>query len=199
MGRKWASSMKIIVFIVVCMAISALYLMCVRNNKDFSYILSCFVGVLILCLVGIAIFTQAKERMSSYNPKIIALKNRIRPLFESNIEYDGLLQKMNQLNLDQLEIFEGNKSYTLEKQKIYLCLKKQDGNYYNESMLTHVLLHELSHMICDSMDEVTHSQKFYDTFQRLLDVSKQLGVYDSDDELAFIVHDYCPDSDSQTT
>ena len=84
-----------------------------------------------------------------------------------------------------IPIKKGEKSYTINKQKIYLCLTDKDGKYYDENMLTYVLLHEFAHVLCD---EQHHTDKFYRIFDDLLDRATAAGVYDPSKP---IVKDYC--------
>ena len=37
------------------------------------------------------------------------------------------------------------------KQKVYLCLKDENNEYYNDNMLIYVALHELAHVLCDEI------------------------------------------------
>lgn len=76
-----------------------------------------------------------------------------------------------------VELYEGKKSYTINKKKVYICLKDKNGRYYNRNMLCYVILHEYAHMLCD---EIGHTDKFYDVFDDLLKKAGQLGLYDPD-------------------
>ena len=75
-----------------------------------------------------------------------------------------------------LKFYEGKKSYTINKKKVYLCLKDDDGEYYNFNMLIYVSIHELSHVICD---EIGHTAKFHRIFRDLLELAEQKNIYDS--------------------
>jgi hypothetical protein len=73
-----------------------------------------------------------------------------------------------------ISLYRGEKSYTINKKKVYLCLKDKDGKYYNNNMLMYVALHELSHVICD---EIGHTDKFNRIFDDLLQKAQKMGVY----------------------
>jgi len=97
-------------------------------------------------------------------------------------------EQLKQLEPDvvpRLRFYRGKKSYTINKQKVYLCLKDQHQNYYNDNMLMYVAIHELAHVLCP---EIGHTQKFHDIFQQLLDRAEQIGIYRSD---LPIDKDYC--------
>lgn len=87
--------------------------------------------------------------------------------------------------LTQVQVFSGNKSFTIDKKEIFLCLRDENGNYYDDNMLTYVLLHELSHVMCD---EIGHTKKFFDIFDQVLAYAESKGVYDSSQP---IVKNYC--------
>lgn len=101
-----------------------------------------------------------------------------------NIEYftshdpvlDELRKQLSVLDpkFQNIEIYEGNKSYTINKKKIYICLKDSHGRYYNRNMLCYVILHEMAHMACD---EIGHTSKFHDIFDDLLNKASDLGLY----------------------
>lgn len=76
----------------------------------------------------------------------------------------------------QIELYEGNQSYTLNKRKIYICMKDEEGKYYQQNMLVYVICHEYAHILCD---EVGHTEKFFTIFDQLLRKAEQLGYYNS--------------------
>lgn len=76
--------------------------------------------------------------------------------------------------VDQIRFFKGDKSYTINKKKIYLCLKDENDNYYSKNMLIYVALHELAHVL---NNEIGHTPKFYDIFDDLLEKAASRGIY----------------------
>jgi hypothetical protein len=93
----------------------------------------------------------------------------------------------------EMKIVKGNKSYTVNKKKIYLCLyDKKTGELYNKNMLVYVLLHELAHVLnegnADPAQDIGHTEAFHAVFDKLLDRAEELGVYDPDVPL---VDKYC--------
>ena len=144
--------------------------------------------ILFFIIIGFVIWLvvmQMEEYKLQDDPKLIELKKKITPLFNKE-NYSGLLTSMNNSNLlDKISLYKGDKSYTINKQKIFLCLKDENGSYYDDMMLMYVLLHELSHVICD---EVGHTQKFHDIFDEVLKEAHNQGIYDNSYE---IIQDYC--------
>jgi hypothetical protein len=131
------------------------------------------ITVVILATFLVVSFTrQINEsfKQESTDPVLLRVKEKLRHMYPE---------------LDKLEFYESNKSYTTNKQKVHLCLKDRNGGYYSENMLMYVALHELAHVMCD---EVGHTEKFYSIFQRLLDKAHDMGIYDPSIP---IVKDYC--------
>lgn len=88
--------------------------------------------------------------------------------------------------VDQLRFFEGDKSYTIDKKYVFLCKRdKKTGEQYHNNQLVLVLIHEISHALCD---EVGHTPKFEAIFEDLLEKASRAGVYD--DSIPH-VEDYC--------
>jgi hypothetical protein len=73
-----------------------------------------------------------------------------------------------------VELYEGNKSYTINKKKVFVCLKDEHGRYYNRNMLCYVVLHEYAHMLCKS---IGHTEEFNEIFDHLLEKASRLGLY----------------------
>ena len=68
------------------------------------------------------------------------------PLFPKNEQYTGVLETLNDRDiLSEISLRKGEKSFTINKTKIFICLKDKKDEYYNNNMLMYVLLHEISH------------------------------------------------------
>lgn len=74
-----------------------------------------------------------------------------------------------------VELYVGEKSYTINKRKVFICMKDTKGRYYSRNMLCYVILHEYAHMLCD---EVDHTNKFQRIFSDLLAKATARGLYD---------------------
>jgi len=129
--------------------------------------------------------TEIYEYYLTQDPMILNLINELKPFFK-NTTFKNKLSVLNNINIfDKIKIVKGNKSYTINKQKIYLCLKQKNGEYYNKNMLMYVLLHEISHTICNS---VGHTEEFHEIFNELLQEAINYGVYNN--KIPLII-DYC--------
>ena len=120
--------------------------------------------------------------------------NRIR---EKYIEDDPMLIKLRAAlkdtfpDINNVILLRGEKSYTINKKKIHLCLKDEKGDYYHQNMLVFVLLHEFAHVRCD---EIGHTDKFHHIFKGLLDTASHHGIYNPNQP---IIKDYCTYNDKK--
>lgn len=124
---------------------------------------------LILILINV-VRTRVTEYYEQMDPMLVRIRETLLPLHPCVVN---------------LKFYEGKKSYTINKKKVYLCLKDDDGEYYNFNMLIYVSIHELSHVICD---EIGHTAKFHRIFRDLLELAEQKNIYDSSIP---IVKNYC--------
>jgi len=144
---------------------------------------------IMLVIVGLVIYitTQILEEFTLQDDPILPeLKAKIAPLFSKDTKYSGILEVINKRDvLNEVALYKGNKSYTINKEKIFLCLKDKNGDYYDTNMLLYVLLHEISHSLCD---EVGHTKKFNEIFNALLKEAVKRGIYDENKP---IIQNYC--------
>ena len=145
--------------------------------------------VIILAIIGLVVYitTQILEEYSLQDDPILPqLKSQIAPLFSKDVKYTGILDVINKRDvLNEVSLYKGNKSYTINKEKIFLCLKDKNDKYYDTNMLLYVLLHEISHSLCD---EVGHTKKFNEIFNALLKEAVKRGIYDENKP---IIQNYC--------
>jgi hypothetical protein len=144
--------------------------------------------LLILLILGIylLISAQLEEYKLQSDPKLDELKKIVTPLFAPDKKYSGLLETLNNDDLlSKISLYKGNKSYTINKEKIFLCLKDENDKYYDTNFLVYVFLHELTHTFCP---EIGHTKLFEDMFEELLDEAVKEGVYDPSKPL---ISDYC--------
>lgn len=150
--------------------------------------------ILFLLIVGGSmwlVITQVEEFTLQSDPKLKILKEKVHPLFSKDKIYDGVLEPLNNRKdiLNEISLYKGDKSYTINKHKIFLCLTDENGEYYNDMMLLHVLIHEICHCLCD---EIGHTEKFNVMLESLLDEAHKMGVYNKNYEL---IQDYCTYND----
>ena len=165
-----------------------------RRSRNDNFICIFFAILLIIYLIS-KINDQVVEHYIMKDPLLNKIIIKCKPLFTTeyyNPDVLGVLKHLNKRNiLDDITIMRGDNSYTINKRKVYICMKDENGKYYNENMLTYVLLHELAHVICD---EVGHTQKFHQIFEKLLERAVALKIYDNSKELIF---NYCKKGDPE--
>jgi len=68
----------------------------------------------------------------------------------------------------------GSTSFTVDKRDVYLCLKNDNGKYYDKNLILLVTIHEYSHVLCNSQD---HTAEFKKINKYLLEKSIKYGMY----------------------
>lgn len=140
-----------------------------------GFIVSTYVGyilalILIVLLVW-AIWRQVREYHLQDDPILHTLKEILKPVHPI---------------ISDLRIYKGEKSYTINKQKIFLCLHDSNGDYYPLNMLIYVLLHEVAHILNDK--DIGHTAAFHTKFDELLDKATSIGIYNPSIP---VIQNYC--------
>ena len=142
--------------------------------------------ILLVLIISYFVFNCIKENFMSSDPMLVELEVELREFFNTSS------YKINDGNvMDHIKMYRGNKSYTLNKKKVYICMKDNDGKYYDKNMLIYVIAHELSHVLCD---EIGHTPKFQEIFDKLLEELTTFGLYNPEIPIDY---EYCLDGDSQ--
>jgi hypothetical protein len=101
---------------------------------------------------------------------------------EHNLQDDPMLHRLKDVVgtvhpvAHRLKLYKSDKnSYTLNKEKIFLRVKDEDGNYYPLNMLVYVLLHEIAHLL--NTVDVGHTEEFHRVFDELLDKATSVGAF----------------------
>lgn len=129
------------------------------------------VVAIILAIVLVLVATQIKDHYTDDDdPMLMQIKQKIAT-FEPRVN-DAVFHR-------------GDKSYTINKKHVYMCLKDEVDQYYDENMLMYVALHELAHVFCS---DVQHTPQFKKIFAHLLQRAHAAGVYDPNKAL---VENYC--------
>ena len=108
----------------------------------------------ILIIIGLVfvgyVLVKIKENLLPYDPKIDDLKRKLLLVHPK---------------ANSIVFYHDKKSYTINKQEMYLCIKDEKGEYYEENMLMYAALHELAHVLCD---EIGHTPKYWAMFDDVL-------------------------------
>lgn len=98
------------------------------------------------------------------------------------MERDPTVSRLKQLliptfpEIEKVKVMKGSSSYTVDKNKVYICTDYKDQKY-DDNMLIYVILHELAHVITP---EIGHGETFIDNFDRLLKRAIEAKLYDPD-------------------
>jgi hypothetical protein len=130
------------------------------ERKTTKNVLLLFVLFIILGCIIYWVYYTTKENKLQEDPMLWKLKEILLPLHPE---------------VKNLKLYKGDKSYTINKEKIYICLKDENNQYYPTNMLIYVTLHELAHLI--NKDDVGHTEKFHKIFDELLDEAYSMGIY----------------------
>jgi len=133
-----------------------------------------FTILLALILIGILIWIvvhQIRENILQDDPMLHRLKDVLLPLHPI---------------IRHLKLYKGNKSYTINKEKVYLCLKNKNGEYYALNTIVYVTIHEIAHVL--NKEDVGHTPAFHKIFDELLLKAANLGIFNADIP---IPQDYC--------
>jgi hypothetical protein len=142
-------------------------------NFNLGKVLGYFLALVLIGLLIWVIVKQVEEYKLENDPILHTLKQVLRPILIEN-------------NIANLKLYKGSKSFTINKDQIFLCVKDENGQYYPLNMLIYVLLHEIAHRI--NHVDVGHTDAFYAKFDELLDRATELGIYNPSIP---VINNYC--------
>ena len=127
----------------------------------------------IICVLFITIYSIYNQVFEQFNN-------------DSQIIHD-IVRNLNKYfpKINKLDFFEGDESFTLNKKKVYICIKDKFGKVYDSNVLTYVILHEYTHSICP---EIGHTPLYKSMFANIISKAINVGVYVADGQFP---EDYC--------
>ena len=145
--------------------------------------------VLLFLTIGLVVVIINKQRRrvrESYvinSPSAVSLLHRLseamRDILSSTSSGGGgdyLTAMLNGRDVyNEFTMEEGSRSYTENKKRIVVCLRKNPHEFYSWNSLMYVMCHEVAHVICD---ELHHTEKFNAINAALLKRAETLGYYD---------------------
>jgi len=134
--------------------------------------------ILILLICVVIIFHYVKKVESYEDPILKVIHKKL-------IEVD--------IRAKKLSLKGSTQSFTEDKTRTYLCLRDENGNYYDDNMLMYVALHELAHAISESVDPNHTTDEFKNNFKLLLAKAADKGLYDPKKPLNY---SYCPKTEA---
>ncbi len=140
-------------------------------NLKFSSTFGYALGISLFCLMLWVVIRQVREHHLQDDPMLHMLREMLIPVHPI---------------FTKIKLYRGDKSYTINKEKTFMCLYDKQGDYYPLNQLVYVLLHEISHSL--NTKDIGHTENFQRVFDELLAKATSLGVYNPSIP---IVHDYC--------
>ena len=158
-----------------------------KSEKKYSkYIYIFVISTIVLFTTYMWELYIHEEYKLQNDPKIKELKEKVQPLISKEKKYTGILSRINDRDvISEISLYKGDKSYTINKHKIYICLLDENDQYYNDMMLLFVFLHEISHVLCNS---IGHTDEFNEIFDALLQEAVKNNIYDPSYQP---IKDYC--------
>lgn len=155
---------------------------------EIAFILFC------ICFILWLIRKQIKENLLQDDPKLRELRKLFEIVFYKDRKYTGKLSILNDRDImEEISFYKGDKSYSINKQKIFLCLRDEEGKYYNNNILVYVTAHEISH--CINNKNIGHTEEFHEIFEEVLDLATKEGIYNPSIP---IPETYCTYNDKQS-
>lgn len=136
---------------------------------------------------------EAADLMAKVRTKMKKLYLHCQEKFPDKPQVKRLLQRFeaNPNRLLESTPDADHTSYSVNKgEKVHLCLRQRQGgdeSLVNENVMVFVALHEMAHMITDS---IGHEPEFWNNFGWLLKEAESIGVYQYQDFKAHPVR-YC--------
>jgi hypothetical protein len=140
-------------------------------GKNLTNLIAYVLAAILIVVLSWVIYKQVKEYHLQDDPMLYTLKEILKPVHPI---------------FNNIKLYKGDKSYTINKEKTFLCLYDENGDYYPINMLIYVLLHEVSHSL--NSKDIGHTDEFHRIFDELLEKAAKIGVYNPSIP---IIQNYC--------
>ncbi len=118
------------------------------------------IGVIVIVSIVFLIRKQIEDYEMQTDPVLDVLRRILKPVHPV---------------MNKISLYKADKSYTINKEKVFICLKDEKGNYYPLNMLVYVVLHEIAHVL--NTKNIGHTQEFHDIFDDLRLRASKIGVF----------------------
>ena len=161
-----------------------------RKDECIKYIGIGLALVLIVMIILLSINKYENYQLQN-DPAIDRIRTIFTEFFSQDKRWGGTLEMLNKRNvMKEINLYKGNKSFTINKTDVHICCKDENKVYYPENMLIYVFAHEVSHVLSVS---IGHTEEFHGIFEDLLVELTDAGIYDPSQE---IITNYCENGDN---
>ena len=162
------------------------------SNCTFWKLLSLVLFVILITIIIVYACKQIDRYNRSKDPKLKEISEAVFPILSSDNarKHPNLYKRLEGRHVaKEVNLFTGDKSYTLDKEDIFMCLYDENNEYYELNLLIYVFLHELAHVLCKS---IGHTDEFHAIFEDLQNLAHEEGIFDKH---AKIDSEYCKYND----
>jgi hypothetical protein len=78
----------------------------------------------------------------------------------------------------RLKFAPSNESYTEDKERIFICMKDENNEYYSYNMLLSVMIHEIAHAFCNIIDKEHITPEWNSLHEFYRQKGAKLGIFD---------------------
>lgn len=126
--------------------------------------------------------TDDRQAAADYIAKVASSLSQVVDHMYTKFPLSVDVQRL-QKNFDSKLISEGNiesgyTSFSINKQKIVLCIRQTDKQFVDYNTMIYVSLHELCHLMTKELD---HPPQFWKNFKIILEEAILIGVYKKTD------------------
>ena len=120
---------------------------------------------------------KSSNMMAKIRENLVTVRDYMSTNHASDPRTDRLIKKFNPENIMETEKGSTYTSYSINKgEKLVFCLRSKDGKdtLTDINTITFVALHELSHILTES---IGHTSEFWKNFKFILTLGVKLGIY----------------------
>ena len=100
-------------------------------------------------------------------------------------------------DMQHIPIKKAKETYTIDKERVYMCTTDKQDQVFPLNTLIYVLLHEYAHIKTTS---IGHTEEFHQVFDEILDIAIKHGLYNEEEGVdeKYSVDGNCGDQSSHS-
>jgi len=120
----------------------------------------------------------AADALGKINSDIDALIKHMQQKYPGDVRVQRIAQRFDPAAVSEGSSHSGYTSYSVNKQRVVLCLRQTDDTFAAPNVVMYVALHELAHL---STDTIGHGADFWTNFKFILKEAIEIGIYQKQD------------------